>query len=90
MSKDNIDRAIKNTSDSNDEQIQEILYEGFGPNGVAIIIECLTDNKNRSASEIRSTFSKHNGNLGVSGCVNIILKKLVISYPKDIDDFDFF
>ena len=92
MSKDNIDRAIKkNTSDSNDEQIQEILYEGFGPNGVAIIIECLTDNKNRSASEIRSTFSKHNGNLGVSGCVKHNFEKVgVISYPKNIDDFDSF
>ena len=52
MSKDNIDRAIKkNSSESNDEQIQEILYEGFGPNGVAVIVECLTDNKNRSASK---------------------------------------
>ncbi len=92
MSKDNIDRAIKkNTSDSNDEQIQEILYEGFGPNGVAIIIECLTDNKNRSASEIRSTFSKHNGNLGVSGCVKHNFEKVgVISYSKDIDNFDSF
>lgn len=92
MSKDNIDRAIKkNTSDSNEEQIHEILYEGFGPNGVAIIIECLTDNKNRSASEIRSTFSKYNGNLGVSGCVKHNFEKVgIISYPKDIDDFDSF
>ena len=90
MSKDNIERAIKkNSNESNDEQIQEILYEGFGPNGVAIIIECLTDNKNRSASEIRSTFSKYNGNLGVSGCVKHNFEKVgIISYPKDKDEFE--
>ena len=92
MSKENIERAIKkNTSDSSDNQIQEILYEGFGPNGVAVIVECLTDNKNRSASEIRSTFSKYNGNLGVSGCVKHNFEKVgIISYSKDIDDFESF
>lgn len=92
MSKDNIDRAIKkNSSESNDEQIQEILYEGFGPNGVAVIVECLTDNKNRSASEIRSTFSKYNGNLGVSGCVKHHFEKIgVISYSKETDEFESF
>ena len=92
MSKDNIERAIKkNSSDTNDEQIQEIIYEGFGPSGVAIIIECLTDNRNRSASEIRSTFSKYNGNLGVNGCVQHNFKKIgVISYKNNIDDFEKF
>ncbi len=92
MSKDNIERAIKkNSSDTNDEQIQEIIYEGFGPSGVAIIIDCLTDNRNRSASEIRSTFSKYNGNLGVNGCVQHNFKKNgVISYKKNIDNFEIF
>lgn len=92
MSKDNIERAIKkNSSETNDEQIQEIIYEGFGPSGVAIIIECLTDNRNRSASEIRSTFSKYNGNLGVNGCVQHNFQKTgVISYKKDVDNFEKF
>ena len=92
MSKDNIERAIKkNSSDNNDEQIQEIIYEGFGPSGVAIIVECLTDNRNRSASEIRSTFSKYNGNLGVNGCVQHNFQKIgVISYKKNIDNFEIF
>lgn len=92
MSKDNIERAIKkNSSDTNDDQIQEIIYEGFGPSGVAIIIECLTDNRNRSASEIRSTFSKYGGNLGVNGCVQHNFQKIgVISYKKDIDNFEIF
>ena len=92
MSKDNIERAIKkNSSDTNDEQIQEIIYEGFGPGGVAIIVECLTDHRNRSASEIRSTFSKYNGNLGVNGCVQHNFQKTgVISYKKNIDNFEIF
>ena len=60
---------------SYEDLIEEIIYEGFGPNGVAIIVETMTDNKNRSAAEVRSTFSKYNGNLGVSGCVKHNFKK---------------
>jgi len=92
MSKENIQRAIKkNTSNSEVEQIHEIIYEGFGPNGVAVIIESLTDNKNRSASEIRSTFSKYNGNLGISGSVKHNFHKVgVILYSKEIDNFENF
>ena len=70
MNKDSIDKAIKKqTSNENKEFIEEIIYEGFGPSGVAIIVETMTDNRNRSAAEVRSTFSKYNGNLGVNGCV---------------------
>ena len=92
MSKENIKKAIKkNNSSSDSDQISEIIYEGFGPCGVAIIIESLTDNKNRSASEIRSTFSKYNGNLGISGCVKHHFNKIgTISYPKEIESFDSF
>ena len=70
MPKDNIIRAIKKgeTNDP-DSNYQEIRYEGYGPDGVAIIIEAMTNNKNRTAAEIRSIFNKHGGNLGESGSV---------------------
>ena len=84
MTKDTIDKAIKKNSSQDDKNlIEEITYEGFGPSGVAIIVESMTDNKNRSASEIRSTFSKYNGNLGISGSVKHNFKKVgMISYSK--------
>ena len=92
MAKDNIQKAInKNNTNSDNDQILEIIYEGFGPGGVAIIIESMTDNKNRSASEIRSTFSKYNGNLGISGSVKHNFKKTgIISYSQRVDDFESF
>ena len=92
MSKDSIQKAIKkNAGNQDNEQIFEIIYEGFGPGGVAIIVESLTDNKNRSASEVRSTFSKYNGNLGISGCVKHNFDRIgIITYPKEIDNFDDF
>ena len=92
MAKDNIQKAInKNHSDSANDQIFEIIYEGFGPGGVAIIVELMTDNKNRSASEVRSTFSKYNGNLGISGSVKHNFKKIgIISYSQKVDDFESF
>ena len=92
MAKDNIQKAInKNNTNSDNDQILEIIYEGFGPGGAAIIIESMTDNKNRSASEIRSTFSKYNGNLGISGSVKHNFKKTgIISYSQTVDDFESF
>jgi len=93
MTKESIDKAIKKQTLTDDKDlIEEIIYEGFGPNGVAIIVETMTDNKNRSAAEVRSTFSKYNGNLGVSGCVKHNFKKVgIISYNKSICTFeDFF
>lgn len=70
MPKDNIERAIKKASGPDTENYEELRYEGFGPGGVALIVEALTDNRNRTAGEVRSTFSKNGGNLGASGSVS--------------------
>ena len=90
MTRDSIDKTIKKQSDnSSKNQIEEIIYEGFGPGGVAIIIEVYTDNKNRSASEIRTTFNKFNGNLGTAGSVKHLFQKVgTIIYPRSIDSFE--
>jgi len=70
MPNENIARAIKKgTGEMESEAIEEILYEGYAPGGVAILLDIATDNRNRTASEIRHLFSKNNGNLGESGCV---------------------
>ncbi len=71
MPKDNIDRAIAKGSgaDADQSQFETVLYEGFGPSGVAVIVEALTDNRNRTAAEVRHTFAKSDGNLGGSGAV---------------------
>jgi YebC/PmpR family DNA-binding regulatory protein len=71
MPKDNIDRAIAKGSgaDADSEAFEEIVYEGYGPEGVAVIVEALTDNRNRTASEVRHMFAKHGGNLGATGAV---------------------
>ena len=92
MTKDTIDKAIKKNSSQDDKNsIEEITYEGFGPLGVAVIVESMTDNKNRSASEVRSTFSKYNGNLGISGSVKHNFKKVgMISYSNQITTFENF
>ena len=92
MTKDTIDKAIKKNSGQDDKNsIEEITYEGFGPSGIAIIVESMTDNKNRSASEIRSTFSKYKGNLGISGSVRHNFKKVgIITYAKEVTTFENF
>ncbi len=70
MPKDNITRAIKKgTGELEGEVYDEILYEGYGPGGVAVLVECMTDNRNRTVADIRHYFAKSNGNLGESGCV---------------------
>ena len=70
MPKDNIARAIKKgTGEIEGEVYDEILYEGYGPGGVAVLVECMTDNRNRTVADIRHFFAKSNGNLGESGCV---------------------
>lgn len=83
MPKDNIDRAIKRgTGEIAGVTYEEITYEGYGPGGVAVLVEAFTDNKNRTVAEIRHIFDKYNGNLGESGCVNWIFeKKGVIDIP---------
>src|SRR5690349_21870892 len=71
MPKDNIERAIARGSgaESDAQAFQTVVYEGYGPNGVAVIVEALTDNRNRTASEVRHAFDKNDGNLGTSGAV---------------------
>lgn len=76
MPKENIERAIKKgTGELEGEKFEEVSYEGYGPGGVAVYIEAMTDNKNRTASEIRHIFAKHGGNLGESGCVSWMFKR---------------
>jgi len=90
MPKENIERAIKRgTGEIAGESYEEVTYEGYGPGGVAIIVKCLTDNRNRTASEVRHAFSKHGGNLGTSGCVSWMFeRKGVITIPADKYDED--
>jgi YebC/PmpR family DNA-binding regulatory protein len=89
MPKENIDRAIKKSQTGDAETYENIRYEGYGPNGVAIIVEALTDNRNRTASNVRSTFSKAGGNLGETGSVSFMFnRKGEIAYPAAAGDAD--
>jgi len=82
MPKDNIERALKKAEGGDAENYEEIRYEGFGPGGVAIIVEALTDNRNRTATDVRTAFSKNGGNVGSSGSVAHGFERLgLISYP---------
>ncbi|MBD9159661.1 MAG: YebC/PmpR family DNA-binding transcriptional regulator, partial [Clostridiales bacterium] len=83
MPNDTINNAIKKASTSN-ENYEEIVYEGYGPNGVAVIVEASTDNKNRTAADVRHVFDKAGGNLGTTGCVSYMFnKKGVIVIEKE-------
>ncbi|NLM37172.1 MAG: YebC/PmpR family DNA-binding transcriptional regulator [Firmicutes bacterium] len=90
MPNDNIARAIKRgLGSSAADQFEEIIYEGYGPGGVAFLVQTLTDNRNRTASEMRYIFSRNNGNLGETGCVAWLFdQKGVISVPKEKVDLD--
>lgn len=91
VTKDNINRAIqKGLGASDASNLEEISYEGYGPGGVAILLDILTDNRNRTAANIRHIFSKHGGNLGENGCVAWLFhKKAVFTVDKDtFDDED--
>jgi YebC/PmpR family DNA-binding regulatory protein len=89
MPKDNIERAIKKATGGEADAFEEIRYEGYGPNGVAIIVEAMTDNRNRTASNVRSTFGKHGGNLGETGSVSFMFdRKGEILYPASAGDED--
>jgi YebC/PmpR family DNA-binding regulatory protein len=82
MSKDVIDRAIKKAAGGDAETYEEIRYEGFGPGGVGVIVEVLTDNRNRAASNVRSIFGKNGGNLGETGAVSFMFDRVgQIVYP---------
>jgi YebC/PmpR family DNA-binding regulatory protein len=87
--KDVIQRAINKSQGGDAETYEEIRYEGYGPGGVAVIVEALTDNRNRTASNVRSTFSKHGGNLGETGSVGFMFeRKGEIVYPAAAGDAD--
>ena len=82
MPKDNIERAIKKASGADSENYEEVRYEGYGPGGVAVIVEALTDNRNRTASNVRSYFSKNGGALGETGSVGFMFDRVgEITYP---------
>ncbi|WP_299964280.1 YebC/PmpR family DNA-binding transcriptional regulator [uncultured Roseobacter sp.] len=89
MPKDNIDRAISKATGGDGDDYEEIRYEGYGPNGVAVIVEAMTDNRNRTASTVRSTFTKNGGNLGETGSVGFMFdRKGEVSYPASAGDAD--
>ncbi|MBC6980290.1 YebC/PmpR family DNA-binding transcriptional regulator [Caulobacter sp. 17J80-11] len=76
MPKDNIERAIKKAAGGDADAYEEIRYEGFGPGGIGVIVEVLTDNRNRAASNVRSTFAKNGGNLGETGSVSFMFDRV--------------
>jgi YebC/PmpR family DNA-binding regulatory protein len=85
MPKDNIDRAIKKAQGNDSENYEEIRYEGYGPGGVAVIVEVLTDNRNRTAGEVRAAFTKSGGNLAETGAVSFMFDRVgVIEYDATI------
>jgi YebC/PmpR family DNA-binding regulatory protein len=85
MPKDNIDRAIKKAQGNDGENYEEIRYEGYGPGGVAVIVEVLTDNRNRTAGEVRAAFTKSGGNLAETGAVSFMFDRVgVIEYDATI------
>ena len=88
MPKDNIERAIKRGSGELDgDNFEEVRYEGYGPNGVAVMVDCLTDNRNRTVAEVRHAFTKFGGNLGADGSVAYLFNKTgSISYGPDSDE----
>lgn len=89
MPNDNIDRAIKKGSgELSGANYEEIIYEGYGPNGVAVIINALTDNKNRTASDVRHAFDKNGGNLGTTGCVSFMFEKKGLIMIEDSNLID--
>lgn len=89
MPKDNIERILKKAEGGDGDNYDEIRYEGYGPGGVALIVEALTDNRNRTASEVRATFSKYGGNLGETGSVSFMFDRVgQILYPADAADAD--
>jgi len=90
MPKDNIERAIKRaTGDGNDSDYVEIRYEGYGPAGIAVIVEALTDNRNRTAAEVRSIFAKHGGSLGETNSVSFMFNRVgELVFPAKVASAD--
>jgi YebC/PmpR family DNA-binding regulatory protein len=89
MPKDNIDRAIKKATGGDAESYDEIRYEGYGPGGVAVIVEVLTDNRNRTAGEVRASFTKSGGNLAETGAVSFMFDHVgVVEYDASVGNAD--
>src|SRR5690606_12214837 len=89
MPKDNIQRAIDKAAANEGDDYEEIRYEGYGPGGVALIVEALTDNRNRTATNIRTAFSKNGGNMAASGAVSHgFERKGMIEYPESAGSED--
>ncbi|AGA57573.1 DNA-binding regulatory protein, YebC/PmpR family [Thermobacillus composti KWC4] len=87
---ENIERAIKRaTATAGGEDYEEIIYEGYGPGGVAIMVKCLTDNRNRTAADVRAIFNKRGGNMGESGCVSYLFdEKGLLVVSREAHDID--
>ncbi|MED0702769.1 MULTISPECIES: YebC/PmpR family DNA-binding transcriptional regulator [Aeribacillus] len=93
MPNDNIERAIKKATGSQDgANYEEITYEGYGPGGVAVMVKCLTDNKNRTATSVRTAFNKNGGNLGETGCVSYMFERkgYIVIEGNGIEEDDLF
>lgn len=88
MKKDTVDKAIaRGAGGGEGDDYEDIRYEGYGPNGIALIVDCLTDNKNRSVMEVRNAFNKRGGNMGTSGSVAYMFKKQgTLSFPTSVDE----
>lgn len=88
MTKDTVERAIKRgTGDLDGVSYEEIVYEGYAPSGIAVLVECTTDNKNRTVAEVRHAFTKYGGNMGTSGSVAYLFNKIgVLLMPEGIDE----
>lgn len=86
---DNIERIIKKASgDGNADNYEEIVYEGYGPSGIAVIVEALTDNRNRTAADVRHYFDKYGGNMGQTGCVSFMFTRqgVILIEKEDVDE----
>ena len=89
MPKDNIERAIKKAQGGDAESYDEVRYEGYGPGGVAVIVEALTDNRNRTASDVRAVFAKNGGNLAETGAVSFMFDHVgVVEFAREVADAD--
>ena len=88
MKRDTIDKAVARGAGNNDgDNYENLVYEGYGPGGVAVLVDCLTDNKNRTVGEVRHAFTKHGGNLGTSGSVNYLFdKKGQLIFADSVDE----
>ena len=88
LPKDNIERAINKASGSEAANYEELTYEGYAPHGVAVFLECATDNQNRTVQSVRSLFSKYGGSLGVNGSVDYLFERKVIFLIKQLEEMD--